>query len=131
MWTTSPRATLYNLLRLKQTSMLPSPTRRPLAFLALLLLLATPLLAAEYAGRVTAVHDVDTLTLLVPDGASYQQVRVRLGAIDTPESKQPYGTRARQALSDLVFGKQAPGWWCRTPTATGASWGGCTWAAWT
>jgi len=32
---------------------------------------------------------------------------VRLGEIDTPESKQPYGSRARQALSDLAFGKPA------------------------
>ena len=43
----------------------------------------------------------------MPDGASYRQVKIRLGEIDTPESKQPYGTRARQALSDLAFGKQA------------------------
>ena len=72
----------------------------------LLALLAGPLLAAEYSGRVVAISDGDTLTLLVPDGTSYQQVKIRLGEIDTPESKQPYGTRARQALSDLVFGKQ-------------------------
>jgi len=39
-----------------------------------------------------------TLTLLVPDGTSYQQVKVRLGEIDTPESRQPYGQRAKQAL---------------------------------
>lgn len=32
---------------------------------------------------------------------------MRLGEIDTPESKQPYGERAKQALSDLAFGKQA------------------------
>lgn len=45
MWTTSARATLYNLIRLKQTSMRPSPTRRPFALLAPLLLLAAPLVA--------------------------------------------------------------------------------------
>ena len=43
----------------------------------------------------------------MPDGASYQQVKVRLGEIDTPESRQPYGQRAKQALSDLAFGQQA------------------------
>ena len=108
MWTTLARATLYNLLRLKQTSMRPSPTRRPLAFLALLLLLAGPLWAAEYAGKIFSVSDGDTLTLLVPDGASFKQVKVRLGEIDTPESNgQPYGQRAKQTLSDLAFGKQA------------------------
>ncbi|MFC7738273.1 thermonuclease family protein [Roseomonas sp. GCM10028921] len=31
---------------------------------------------------------------------------MRLGEIDTPERRQPYGTRARQAFSDLVFGKE-------------------------
>jgi len=72
-----------------------------------LALLAGPLLAAEYTGRVVAISDGDTLTLLVPDGTSYQQVKIRLGEIDTPESKQPYGTRARQALSDLAFNQQA------------------------
>ena len=27
--------------------------------------------------------------------------------IDTPERKQPFGTKAKQALSDLAFGKKA------------------------
>jgi hypothetical protein len=44
------------------------------------------------------------LTLLT---AEKQQVKVRLGEIDTPERKQPYGTRAQQALSDLAFNQQA------------------------
>ena len=58
--------------------------------------------AAELAGRVVGITDGDTLTLLY-DGR--QQVRIRLAEIDTPESRQPYGNRARQQLSDLVFGK--------------------------
>lgn len=72
-----------------------------------LTLLAGPLTAAELSGKVVGVHDGDTLTLLVPDGSSFKQVKVRLGEIDTPESKQPYGERAKQALSDLAFGKPA------------------------
>ena len=32
---------------------------------------------------------------------------MRLGEIDTPERKQPYGTRAQQALSELAYNKQA------------------------
>lgn len=63
--------------------------------------------AAEYSGKVVGISDGDTLTLLVPDGSSYKQVKVRLAEIDTPESAQPYGTRAKQALSDLAFNKQA------------------------
>ena len=86
--------------------MIPYPLSRPFALLVLLLL-AGPLPAAEYAGRVTSISDGDTLALLVPDGASYRQVKVRLGEIDTPESRQPYGERAKQTLSDLAFGKQA------------------------
>ena len=79
---------------------LPKPS---LAALALLLLLAAQsALAAEIAGRVVGIADGDTLTVLDGDR---RQVRVRLAEIDTPESGQPYGDRARQALSDLAFGK--------------------------
>jgi endonuclease YncB( thermonuclease family) len=63
--------------------------------------------SAEYTGKVVGVSDGDTLTLLVPDGASYRQVKVRLGEIDTPESRQPYGERAKQTLSDLAYNKPA------------------------
>jgi endonuclease YncB( thermonuclease family) len=50
-----------------------------------LALLAGPLTAAELSGKVVGVSDGDTLTLLVPDGSSFKQVKVRLGEIDTPE----------------------------------------------
>ena len=70
------------------------------AALALCLLASTPVWAADLTGRVVAIQDGDTLTLLTPER---RQVRVRLHAIDTPESRQPYGTRARQELSALAF----------------------------
>jgi endonuclease YncB( thermonuclease family) len=54
-------------------------------------------------GRVVGITDGDTLTLLV----DRQQVRVRLAQIDAPESSQPYGKKAKAALSALAFGKQA------------------------
>ena len=88
--------------------------RRALWLYGFLAVLAGPLLAADLTGRVTAVSDGDSITLLVPDGASYKQVKVRLGEIDTPESNgQPYGERAKQALSDLAFGEPAREGWCR------------------
>lgn len=32
---------------------------------------------------------------------------MRLGGIDAPEERQPFGARSRQALSDLTFGQMA------------------------
>jgi endonuclease YncB( thermonuclease family) len=69
----------------------------------LLLTLTSPLvLAADISCKVVGVSDGDTFTCLTD---AKRQVKVRMAEIDTPESKQPYGTRSRQALSDLVFGK--------------------------
>ncbi|MCP5449740.1 MAG: thermonuclease family protein [Gammaproteobacteria bacterium] len=84
----------------------PNLILRLFACLALLLL-TEPSLATDLTGKVVGVHDGDTLTLLVSDGSHFKPVKVRLAEIDTPESKQPYGERAKQALSDLAFGKQA------------------------
>jgi endonuclease YncB( thermonuclease family) len=78
------------------------PVLRLLLVLALLLLFSFPALAAELRGEVVGISDGDTLTLLT---ATRQQVRVRLAEIDAPESRQPWGSRARQALSALVFRK--------------------------
>ena len=75
---------------------------RLLCLLFALLPAAVP--AAELTGRVVGINDGDTLTLLT---AEKRQVKVRLAEIDTPESRQPWGSRARQALSDLAFGKAA------------------------
>ncbi|TYP80286.1 nuclease-like protein [Nitrosomonas communis] len=73
-------------------------------FLVLLYLAFLPLFAAfqEHIGRVVAISDGDTLTIL---DDRKQQIKVRLAEIDTPESAQPYGSRAKQELSRLVFGK--------------------------
>ena len=81
-------------------------SRRPAHVLVLLAVLLTsfPAWAAELTGRVVGLADGDSLTLLTPER---RQVRVRLGEIDTLESRQPYGGRAWHALSELVFGKDA------------------------
>jgi len=57
--------------------------------------------AATLVGRVVKIADGDTLTIVVDD----RQEKIRLSDIDTPERRQPYGTRAKQALADLTFGK--------------------------
>jgi len=54
----------------------------------------------ELTGRVVSIADGDTFTLLTADK---QRVRVRLTEIDAPESGQPWGRRAKEALSGLVF----------------------------
>jgi len=77
---------------------------RPFWTSIVLLLLVTPIgcIGAEIEGRVVAVSDGDTFTLLAVDK---QQVRIRLAEIDAPESGQPYGNKSKQALSGLIFGK--------------------------
>jgi endonuclease YncB( thermonuclease family) len=49
------------------------------------------------------VHDGDTLTVLIDQ----RQVKVRLTEIDAPELKQPFGTKSKQSLAELCFGKTA------------------------
>ncbi len=69
----------------------PAGIRRPLPLLLLfLLLLALPAQAREILGKVVAIADGDTLTLL---DDRRRQRRIRLAGIDTPEAHQPYGRR--------------------------------------
>lgn len=75
-----------------------------LAVLFILLLLASCVaFAATITGKVVGVADGDTFTLLT---AENRQVKIRLHGIDCPEKAQPFGTRAKQYTSELVFGKQ-------------------------
>jgi len=71
---------------------------------ALLLLMFWPLLAvgATLQGRVVGVVDGDTVDVLVAGHDSY---RIRLSGIDAPEKAQPFGKAAKQAMSDLVMGR--------------------------
>ena len=91
-----------------------------LAATLLLLFAALPGAAETYYGKVVGITDGDTLTLLTPEN---RQIKVRLAEIDTPERGQPWGTRAKQALSDLAFGKQARIVYVDTEIAT-AGWRG-------
>ncbi len=67
-------------------------------------LFISPLHATQLTGRVVAISDGDTLTIL---DASKKQIKIRLGEIDSPESRQPYGNKAKQELSALAFNKTA------------------------
>ena len=58
--------------------------------------------AAELTGRVVAVTDGDTLTLLTPQRT---RLTIRLIEIDAPEGGQPWGERSKQQLSQLVFSR--------------------------
>jgi micrococcal nuclease len=60
--------------------------------------------SALLLGLVVGITDGDTLTLLTPE---HQKVKVRFAEIDAPEHSQAFGKRAKQALSDLCFQKQA------------------------
>ncbi|CAG0904758.1 unnamed protein product [Darwinula stevensoni] len=55
-------------------------------------------------GLVVGVSDGDTVKVLTPEKT---EIRVRLAEIDAPESKQAFGSRSKQSLSDICFGKPA------------------------
>lgn len=54
--------------------------------------------ASELTGKVVSVSDGDTLRVLVDD----QQIKIRLGGIDAPESDQPFG-QAVNRVSNTKF----------------------------
>lgn len=56
---------------------------------------------------VVGISDGDTLKARCGKPGVYEKITVRLSGIDTPERKQAYGNRARKALSDFTFGRQA------------------------
>lgn len=64
---------------------------------------ATALQAATLSGRVVAIADGDTITIL---DSSNTQHKVRLAGIDAPEKKQAFGNVSKKSLSDMVYGKQ-------------------------
>jgi len=48
--------------------------------------------------RVLSVSDGDTVKVQTPTGVQ----RIRLDSIDAPEKKQPFGSRSRKALQELL-----------------------------
>ena len=66
-------------------------------------LIAAAAPGAEIVGRVVGVSDGDTVTVL--DALDNGRFRVRLAGIDAPEKRQPFGQKAKQHLSGLIYGK--------------------------
>jgi len=68
----------------------------PLSAVTIFLALATTdnAVTEEVRGKVFAVTDGDTLSLL---DATSQQHKIRFAGIDAPESRQPFGQRAKKA----------------------------------
>ena len=62
---------------------------------------STALAAPSYEAMVIGVTDGDTIKVL---RTGNEQVKIRLAGVDCPERKQPWGTKAKQAASDLVAG---------------------------
>jgi len=58
--------------------------------------------AADLSGPVVRILDGDTIEVL----HNQHPERIRLSGIDCPEKGQAYGKRAKQAASELVFGKE-------------------------
>lgn len=73
------------------------------AGLIALCLSVVPAAAQTFSGEVVGVKDGDTIEVMREGRA----VTVRLHGIDTPESGQPFGTRAKQFTSTQVFGERA------------------------
>lgn len=65
--------------------------------------LTLPAYSANLTGKVIGISDGDTLTIL--EGKT--QHKIRLNAIDAPESRQDFGNASKKSLSELCFGKLA------------------------
>ena len=72
------------------------------SLVVILSMLAGMAVAAEssmLAGKVVSVHDGETLRVLDAGGTQHT---VRLQGIDSPETKQAFGTKARSRLASGI-----------------------------
>ena len=65
---------------------------------------------ANFAGRVVAVEDGDTIVVLNDANGTY---KIRLQGIDAPEGGQTFGDRSGQNLNEMVSGKQVEIEWSK------------------
>jgi len=87
------------------TSLVQSaPTMTAKAAVSILLTFACVIAnAVEATGRVVAIADGDTVTVLYSDN---HQENIRLAGIDAPEKRQPFGQRSKQNLSTMAFNRE-------------------------
>ena len=64
--------------------------------------------AYTLSGRVVAISDGDTITVM---DVHKRQRKVRIAGIEAPEKTQPYGDRSTRHLSDLVYDKSVDVEW--------------------
>lgn len=77
--------------------------RRLLFFLLTVILVGCDPATDRIVGEVVKVADGDTFTVKTIAG---QQVKIRLYGIDAPERGQDFGSKSRQFLNDLCYGKE-------------------------
>lgn len=69
--------------------------------ISILLVLFFSLFTFSQTYKVIGIKDGDTVSILMGG----KEKTVRLAHIDCPEKKQPFGSQAKTAISDLCFGK--------------------------
>jgi endonuclease YncB( thermonuclease family) len=72
------------------------------AIVSLAVLLSSSAAFADFSGRVVGVSDGDTIKVMHNGRAE----KIRLNGIDCPEKTQPFGHKAKQFTSAMVFGKE-------------------------
>ena len=66
------------------------------------IMIVTPAIASDWQGRCIHVADGDTITVLTDKNL---QVKIRLYGVDSPESGQDFGNRAKQFTHDFAHGQ--------------------------
>lgn len=74
-------------------------------------LFANSSLAETLLGEVVGITDGDTIMVLDAERKTH---KIRLAGIDAPESRQPFGQRSKQSLSDLAYRQRAQVEWDKT-----------------
>ena len=92
----------YSAVRRYQNLSCKIAYRTLLAVLLSFILLVCSVHAQTITGKVVGVADGDTITVL----QDRTQYKIRLYGIDCPESGQDFGNRAKQFVSEMVFGQQ-------------------------